>query len=70
MGERNSPAFKQGQQHKAIMNGLRSACPPDESSHYDPSDWNGYTVMYGRGWASIETVPLHSCKRCKPEQAP
>jgi hypothetical protein len=66
VGEHNSPAFKQGQQHKRALNEALSACPPVPASTYDPSDWNGYHVMYDRGWASIPTVPEHSCARCKP----
>lgn len=69
MGEHNSPAYAQGREHKQAMNEARSACPPVELDTWDPSDWNGYTTMYTRGWSSIETAPLHSCERCKPEKA-
>lgn len=69
MGEHNSPAFKQGQEHKEALNSGLSSCPPVTVSTYDPSDWNGYTIMYDRGWSSIGTVPEHSCKRCKPAEA-
>jgi hypothetical protein len=70
MGEHNSPAYAQGREHKEARNLARSSCPPIDLDTWDPSDWNGYTIMYGRGWNSIEAVPLHSCKRCKPERAP
>lgn len=66
MGEHNSPAFKQGQEHKQALNEARSACPPQVSSGYDPSDWNGYTTMYDRGFESIPTAAEHECARCKP----
>jgi hypothetical protein len=65
MGEHNSPAFAQGQAHKQALNEALSACPPDGTSTYDPSDWNGYTRMYDRGWESIPTVTEHSCPRCR-----
>jgi hypothetical protein len=64
MGEHNSPAFRQGQQHKREQNEARQQCPPDLADAYDPSDWNGYHVMYDRGWASIPDAPAHSCRRC------
>jgi hypothetical protein len=69
MGEHNSPAYAQGREHKETMNLARSSCPPVDLPGYDPSDWGGYTVMYNRGWSSVELVPLHSCKRCQPEKA-
>ena len=61
----NSPAFAQGQQHHHERNQARAACPPADVWTYDPSQWGGYTVMYDRGWNSVEDVPVHSCRSCR-----
>jgi hypothetical protein len=70
VGEHNSPAFKQGQEHKQALNEALRSCPPSSASTYDPSDWNGYTRMYDRGWESIPTADEHECARCKPGEGP
>jgi hypothetical protein len=62
----NSPAYRQGQEHAQARNKARLSCPPDFTDTHDPSDWNGYTVMYDRGWDSIPEAPPHSCSKCKP----
>lgn len=63
----NSPAYKQGQEHAQARNEALRSCPPDFPDTYDPSDWNGYTTMYNRGWESIPEVPPHSCAKCRPK---
>ena len=67
MSEANSPAFAQGRLHHERRNHARRDCPPMDLWTYDPSGWMGYTVMYDRGWNSVDDVPLHSCRACRPQ---
>ena len=68
MGEHNSPAYADGRAAKEALNAGLSSCPPVSADTYDPSKYRHF-VMYDRGWASVETVPEHSCKRCKPGES-
>ena len=61
------PAFAQGREHHQDRNAARESCPPADAWTYDPSAWQGYTVMYDRGWNSVEDVPVHSCRACRPQ---
>jgi hypothetical protein len=66
MTQANSPAYRQGQEHKQAHNDALASCPPFWTEP-DPSAWGGYTVMYDRGWLSIPEGIAHSCERCNPE---
>jgi hypothetical protein len=63
----NSPAYRQGQEHKQARNDALQSCPSYPADTWDPSEWNGYTIMYGRGWDSIPDAPPHSCPKCRPQ---
>ena len=65
MGEHNSPAFADGMAAKEARNAALLRCPPVQIDTYDPSKYNGYTVMYRRGWDRIPDAEPHSCELCR-----
>jgi hypothetical protein len=65
----NSPAYAQGRAHKQAHNEALANCPPYWTEP-DPSEWNGYTVMYFKGWYSIPEGVPHSCPLCNPREQP
>jgi hypothetical protein len=66
MTAENSPAYAQGTAHHHARNAARQSCPGTDLDTYDPSDWAPWTVMYNRGWASVDDAPMHpGCRNCR-----
>ena len=66
MSEANSPQYDQGQRDHEVRNEARLSCPPADLWTYCPRDTR-YPVMYDAGWNSVEDVPVHSCRACRPQ---
>ena len=64
MSEQHSRAFAQGREDHEARNQRRASCPPVDVWTYAPR-YLAYTVMYERGWNSVEDVPIHSCPACR-----